>query len=226
MMTSPALPRSHGRTVMRGTRRLFAAGAILALLAAAVGAAVFWHNTLRHQFYPRNFGVVEPGRLYRSGQIAGRLIEPTLRQNHIRAIVALSATSPYPADTAAEIHAAADLHIDRQLFPLGGDGTGSVEVYAQAVAAVARDVRSNRPVLVHCEAGAQRTGGVIALYQLLVEHRPPEQVVAEMERFGHDPRQNPRLLQFLNQHMAELADRLVQLGVIDAVPRPLPVLHG
>ncbi len=81
-------------------------------------------------------------------------------------------------------------------------------------------------MLVHCIAGAQRTGGVIACYELLVEHRPPAQVYAELRRFGHDPRDNPHLLDYLNAHMAEIAAGLVADGTIDRAPAPLPVLKA
>ena len=173
-------------------RWVTALGTIAALL---IAAPIVWNNGLRDRFVPRNFGVVEPGRLYRSGQISARLIKPTLVDNHIQVIVALAAAGMKPQDLAAEQNAAAELNIDRQLYPLSGDGTGNVDTYAAAVAAVDRAVRAGKPALVHCVAGAQRTGGVIAVYRLLVEHRSPAEAYAEMRRFGHDPRDNPHLVE-------------------------------
>jgi protein-tyrosine phosphatase len=169
---------------------------------------------------------VEDGRLYRSGQISARLIEPTLRNHHIQVIVALAAAGMKPQDAVAEERAVADLGIDRELFALAGDGTGNVEIYAAAVAAIDKATRAGKPVLVHCVAGAQRTGGVIAAYRLLVEHRPAAEAYAEMRRFGHDPHDNPRLLEYLNAHMGEIAGRLVELGVISRMPETVPVLHA
>jgi protein tyrosine/serine phosphatase len=127
-------------------------------------------------------------------------------------------------DVAGEVRAAADLHINREIFPLSGDGTGNLDSYAGAVAAIDRAVKQNKPVLVHCVAGAQRTGGVIAAYRLLVQHEPSETALAEMRRFGHDPSANPHLLEYLNDHMSELAQKLVDLGVIDQKPNPIPTL--
>jgi predicted protein tyrosine phosphatase len=141
-------------------------------------------------------------------------------------IVALSAHGGKQPDLDAELKAAADLGIDRQVFPLGGDGTGQIEQYAAAIALIDRSIKQGKPVLVHCIAGAQRTGGVIATYQMLVEHRPPAEAFAQMRSYGHDPTANPHLLDYLNQHMAELAHRLVQLHVIDRVPDPLPVIRA
>ncbi|HSV15022.1 MAG TPA: hypothetical protein VLI90_12250, partial [Tepidisphaeraceae bacterium] len=118
----------------RRLRRLGVVALVVMLL--AIGFAVAWNNGLRDQVVPRNFGIVEAGRLYRSGQISARLIEPTLREHHIQVIVALAAAGMKLQDLAAEEHAAAALGIDRELFPLSGDGTGSAAVYAAAVAAI------------------------------------------------------------------------------------------
>src|ERR1700722_772789 len=81
------------------------AGIVLALI---VAAPIAWHNGLKNQFFPKNFGVVEPGKIYRSGQISQRLIVPTLVDNGIRTIVVLSATGAEPVDIAGEVRAAAD----------------------------------------------------------------------------------------------------------------------
>jgi protein tyrosine/serine phosphatase len=208
-------------------RRRFGPGVLFfGLLLIAVACPIIWNNGLRDQFFPRNFGVVEPGRLYRSGQISARLIETTLQDNGIKSIVALADSGMKPADLLAEQRAAAKLKIERTVFPLSGDGTGRLEEYAAAIAAIDRAIRQGKPVLVHCVAGAQRSGGVIAAYRVLVEKRPAPEAFAEMRRFGHDPHDNPHLLDYLNNHMAELAQRLVELGVIDQVPDPIPVVRA
>lgn len=200
--------------------------ALVVLLVLGIGSAIAWNNGLRDQFIPRNFGVVEAGQLYRSGQISARLVEPTLRDHGIKTIVSLSASGAKPADVAAERKAVNDLGIDWELFPLRGNGTGSVETYAEAVAAIDRAKKEGKPVLVHCVAGAQRTGGVIAAYLLLVEKRSPAEVYAGMKSYGHDPRDNPHLLEYLNSHMSDLANQLVRLGVIARAPVPMPMIGG
>ena len=199
----------------------YAAASIVLLVILSL---IAWNNGVRDRLLPKNFGVVEPGVLYRSGQISKHLIRGVLADNHIEVIVALSGDNSHAADVAAESAAAHDLHIDREVFPLGGDGTGSLDHYTGAVAAVDHAVKSRQPVLVHCIAGAQRTGGVIALYEMFVEHRPQADVDAQLRQYGHDSHDNPKMIPFLNEHMPEIADRLVQRGVIDRVPTPLPRL--
>jgi protein tyrosine phosphatase (PTP) superfamily phosphohydrolase (DUF442 family) len=151
-------------------------------------------------------------------------VEKTLRANGIKVIVALSAKGGRPADVAAEQQAVSDLGIERNLFPLGGDGTGKIDEYADAIAAIDRATKAGKPVLVHCVAGAQRTGGVIAGYEMLVEKKPVDEAYSQMRKYGHDPRDNPHLIDYLNAHMGELAKMLVDRHVIDRVPVPLPML--
>ncbi len=74
----------------------------------------------------------------------------------------------------------------------------------------------------HCAAGAQRTGGVIAIYRLLVQKIDPNIVEDEIEKYGCDIDDKPILRSYLNDNMAELAIRLKQAGVIDQIPAPIP----
>jgi tyrosine-protein phosphatase SIW14 len=201
---------------------------IVSLVLLAILAAVAWNNGLRDRLMPKNFGIVEPGVLYRSGQISRWRIEPTLKANNIKLIVALSehASNAQQPNVDAEIKTARELGIERDLFPLGGDGTGQIDQYANAIAAIDHAKKQGKPALVHCIAGAQRTGGVIATYEMLVEHKSPAEAFDQMRQFGHDPTANPHLLEFLNSHMAELAQKLVDRHVIDRVPDPLPVIRA
>jgi len=205
-------------------RRIGVVVATVVLL--VIGSLVAWNNGVRDRLFPKNFGIVEPGQLYRSGQISRWQIEKTLKDHDIKVIVALSAHGGKQADLDAEMKAVSQLGIDRQVFALGGDGTGNIEHYAEAIAAIDKAKHDGKPVLVHCIAGAQRTGGVIATYEMLVEHKPPSEAFAQMREYGHDPSANPHLLEYLNRHMGELARMLVEKHVIERVPEPVPVLKA
>ncbi len=221
-MTLTAEPARRRTTALRAG--LFLTAVILFVIASLVA----WNNGLRDRLFPKNFGVVEPGQLYRSGQISRWQIEPTLQNNGIKVIVALSAhaSKRVQADVDAEMLTAKNLGIDRELFPLGGDGTGQIEQYAAAIAAIDQAKKAGKPVLVHCIAGAQRTGGVIAMYEMLVEQKPSAEAFKQMREYGHDPTANPHLLEYLNTHMAELAQKLVDRHVIPKLPAAMPVLSA
>lgn len=184
----------------RGRPRLVIA--IVLCVCIVCGTIVWWYAGLRNRFEPVNFGIVEPGRLYRSGQISQHVIRKTLEKNHVGLILSLSGDES--ADLEAEKSAAADLGVDRvYLGGLAGDGLGDPNVYPKALEQIIKANRNGKAVLVHCQSGAQRTGGVVAAYRILVEGQPEAQAFEEMRRYGHDPKHNPGLIPFLQQHLAD-----------------------
>jgi protein-tyrosine phosphatase len=133
---------------------------------------------------------------------------------------------PQPGEPAyeAERLAAHELGVTLFNYPLAGDGTGDITRYADAVQRLHESQTQGLPTLVHCAAGAQRTGGVVACYDLLVRGRSVEAVVEDLRRHGWSPRRNAALPTYLNAHMRELAGELVRRGVIPRIPDPLPRL--
>lgn len=210
-------PHAKGRT---GRRWLII---LLALVVLIAGGLIAWDQSIKHRFIARRWGMVEPG-LFRSGQVSTYLIESKLSEAHIGRIIVLLGNDPESDDHRAEAAAAAKLGIDRVNCPLAGDGTGDIQSYRQAVTWIVKSKAQDKPVLVHCETGRQRTSGVIAMYQLLVQGKSPEAVVAHMKQFDFSEKDNNRLIPYLNQHMAELAQLLKDDGIIDKIPDPLPVL--
>jgi protein tyrosine/serine phosphatase len=210
--------------VSPGTRRKWVFAAVSAV---AVGLVIGgWFGFVKNRVIPRKFGAVVGSRIYRSGQISSSLIKKVLTQHKIRVIVNLNAAGGDDRDKQAEEQAAKELNIKVLHFPLSGKGTGDVNNYAGAVAAITDANKQGLPVLVHCSAGAQRTGGVIAAYRLLVQKKDPAFVIGEMKHYGWNPRDNPELVPFLNSNMAQLSLLLKQAGVINEIPNPLPVLNA
>lgn len=227
MSTHPT-PPSNAPPAPRSVWRRW--GLIVGVPLAMVGLALSAESLarLRHQLFPKRFGVVEPGRIYRSGQIASRLIGDVLSDNQIDVVVDLTNDSPSDpaelADKQAEIAAIDRLGIERHQHILIPDGTGDLVTYAAAVKSVADGAAAGKRVLVHCAAGSQRTGGVVALYRLLVQHKPPSEVYEEMQAFKYSVHDSPRLIEFLNGNMRDLAAELVRNGTIDEIPQNLPLL--
>lgn len=186
-----------------------------------VGTVWVWEDVVKDRVLPKRFGVVKEGQIYRSGQISSSLVKKTLVKYNIGVIVSLGDSSDN-VDTNAEKQVAAELCIERLVFPLSGNGTGDINNYAKAIAAICEAQKKRKPVLVHCAAGAQRTGGVIAAYQLLVEKKDVSFVLHEMICYGWNPKRNTYLLPYLNSHIEELAMLLKHMGVIEDVPAPLP----
>ena len=109
---------------------------------------------------------------------------------------------------------------------MSGNGTGDIGDYAKAVAAIYRAQQENKPVLVHCAAGTHRTGGVIAAYRLLIQHKDADAVRAEMMQYGFNPNKHTNLRMFLNNNMMAIAEKLKAMGVIDKVPASIPAIKA
>jgi protein tyrosine phosphatase (PTP) superfamily phosphohydrolase (DUF442 family) len=215
-----ASPQSDSPTPPRRPRRRW----IPILVTAAVLGAGFWvYDFYKDDIWPKRFGEVVPGLVYRSGQISPRLVEQTLQERGIKTLINLQANvgGDDPVQ-AVEQEAATRLGIDCFRFPLAGDGTGNIANYAGALTKLVVSRRAGKPVLIHCAAGTQRAGVAIAYYRVLVENRPASEAYAEMLRYGVTPRKDQPALNYLNDHMAELAGMLVDRGVIPKIPDPLP----
>jgi protein tyrosine/serine phosphatase len=179
---------------------------------------------LRDSFVPKRFGVVAAGKIYRSGQLHRALVRETLTHNHIQVVIDLTHDDPHNINQQAEQTAIRELGLQGLRFPMNGNGTGEIEQVAKAVAALAAAEHDGKPALVHCAAGAQRTGCVVATYRLLVKQDSPTDVLTEMEQYGWRPDHDQVMLNFLNDHLPDFAARLVQLGTLSEMPPSIPVL--
>lgn len=202
------------------TRPLFL---VLLGLALLVGGAVWaWEEGLKDRFVPRKLGVVVEDAVWRSGQIDKRLVEDVLRDLEIEVILDL-AEQPESENEHAEIEAAERLGIDHRRYVLNGLGTGDIEQYAQALLALHEARQAGRRVLVHCAAGSERTGGIVAFYRVFFEGRAPREAVDEMVSYRDSDEPNLLLFAYMNLYAPFLAERLVELGALERVPDPLPL---
>ena len=195
-----------------------------AALIAATGVAA-WSFGIRDKFVPKRFGVVVPDKIYRSGQISGRLIGPVIDRYHIGTIVDLNGFDKNDPDQQAEAAISEAKLVRHYRFPLKGNGTGQIERYADAVAAIVHSEQEGIPVLVHCYAGTQRTGGCLSFYRLLVRRDPPASVYQDLGRYGWDAATDQVLVDYVNSNMRTMADLLVQRQVLDRIPEEIPRLQ-
>jgi len=193
------------------------------VLALGIGGGVAWNNGLKDRWIPKRFGVVsESDRLYRSGRIHPALLEEVLARYGIQVVVDLTDPEKDGSAQQDERRIVESLKIRWLNFPLNGDGTGRVESYVSAVALMVQARSEGQPLLVHCAAGAQRTGGAVAFYRVLVEGRAPAVAVAELKRYGWQPDKDRELIDYLNANMAFVAARLYAMRAIASLPDPLP----
>ena len=149
----------------------------VALMAAMV-LAVRW---VRPWMVLDNFGVVEPGKIYRSGQPKPYQLEKLIREYDIRTV--LNTREPEVREPLIrgeqEICDRTGARMVRIQMP--GDGRGTYEQYDEAVALL-RDP-TNLPALVHCARGSYRTGAVIASYRVLAQGWSEADAIREMAKY-------------------------------------------
>jgi len=191
---------------------------------AAIGAGIAAWDAVKYRFIPKRFGVVVPGEIYRSGQISQYQFAPTIRKHDIDVVIDLNGVDPADVDQAAEIAAYDELGIEHHRFKLEGNGTGVVDNYVSAIATLAECHRAGKSVLVHCHAGTQRTGSVIAAYRVLVLGDSPQTAYGELAQYGWNADSDQVLLLYLNGHMRHVAEQLFARGIISRVPDPIPVV--
>lgn len=160
-------------------RRRRVAPLVVGALIIVVSAAGFWWNSTR---LPRRFAAVVEGRLYRSGEVTPAHLERLQRDFGIERIVCLlNSTAPV---TLAEADAARRLGLQWRNIPLTGDGASEPADRARILELLLDDDAPT--TLVHCAAGANRTGLAIGLYRLHAQGWPLDRVMDELRQFGFE----------------------------------------
>ena len=191
-------------------------------LGLIIAVTMLWTELLEDRLIPKRWGVVEEASIFRSGQLHPSLVKSTLMETQIDVIVNLNQWRPEKPAHVAERQAVKELQIQSERYPMLGDGTGDPENYVMALARLDQAVSDQQRVLVHCTAGAQRTGAVIGLYRTLLQGRTTGETLDEMEGYGFDREEDEAMLRFLDNNMRFVTRRLVELEVLSAVPDPLP----
>ncbi|MCC6428600.1 MAG: tyrosine-protein phosphatase [Phycisphaerales bacterium] len=190
--------------------------AIVIVIAGSMFAA--WSNAR-----PKNFGIVDEGKIYRSGELTPAALGRVASQYHIRTIVDLGAYEPGSAEEARMQRTADALGLTRYVLRLEGDATGNPNNYVHALKLM--NDPGKQPVLVHCSAGAQRTGCLVMLHRHIVQGRPYGEVFHEAIRHRHEAADNPYLLLMLAEWSEKIAEAYrtgSQIPGVEPIPAPTP----
>lgn len=152
---------------------------ILAVCASLAGGwAGYLHLT-------GNFHAVEPGVVYRSGQLSEGSFKDYIKSTGIRTVVNLRGNNAGVAWYDEEIKAVAGTDVTHIDFPLSSGRELSDRELGQ-LTAILRN--SAKPVLIHCQGGADRTGLASALYELIIAKRDASDAASQLSfRYGHFP---------------------------------------
>jgi len=148
---------------------------------AAWGNALFIDHAILRLGW-RNWGVVAPGRLYRSNHPLPWQIRLAARHHGIRTVINLRGNR---ADCGADALSRAEAarlglaHIDAPFESRGAPHKDRI----LRLAAIFQDM--HEPALIHCKSGADRTGLAAGLW-LMLQGRPVAEALAQLSlRHGH-----------------------------------------
>ncbi|MCC6676644.1 MAG: tyrosine-protein phosphatase [Phycisphaerales bacterium] len=209
---NPGMPGQTGQLQTGGAagspaaapgRRTRWPGVVLGLLLLIVAGAVTWKVAIAPNLFPHNFGVVEPGKIYRSGRLTPAALERAYHKYQLKTIIDFGGYEPGSDHDRREQRTARALGLKRYVLRLEGDGTGNPNNYVEALRLMSDP--ENQPVLVHCSAGTQRTGCAVILYRHIVQHRLVMDAFREAQRYDHDWADNPALLGMIAEYGDEVA---------------------
>lgn len=157
------------------------------LVAVAVFGLPFAYKADRSVTY-RNLREVEPGVLYRSGQLTPDGFERVFREYGIRTVVTLRDTNR-DQDDVAETALCRELGITQVRLPAAdwipdADGVSAGDRNMNQFIRLLADPTTRYPILVHCFAGIHRTGPYCAVYRMEKQGWTPDEAVAELWAMG------------------------------------------
>ncbi len=190
----------------------FVRNAIVIVGVVALGALA-WVHLIQPNLMPKNFGVVREGQLYRAGDLTPGAFEKIAKEEGVRTVVDLGAHHPGSPGERREQQTLDALGVQRVSLRLFGDARGDPNEYVKALRVMTDPERG--PVLVHCAAGAQRTGAAVAFYRMLIEGTSLDDAMLEAQQFRHDPKDNPHLREML-ETWGEQIRRSLETG--EAIP--------
>ena len=143
-----------------------------------------------------NVRTVDPGKVYRSAQLTGnrydgvsaRLIgnslDSVLDSHHIKTVLNLRGGSKSDLYYHDEIQICTDHQVAHVDAPFSARHLPSPDALHKILDTFDH---ADYPVLIHCQAGSDRTGLASVLYAHLYEHEPLDQAIAEelTWRYGH-----------------------------------------
>jgi protein tyrosine/serine phosphatase len=132
-----------------------------------------------------NFHVVVAGEVYRAAQPTGAEITKYQKEYGIRAIINLRGSNAGKAWYKQEVAVSQELGIAHIDFGMSSSQLQSPEKLQQLITVLAT---APKPLLIHCNWGADRTGLASAIYLAAIAKQPELAAEGQLSvRFGHFP---------------------------------------
>ena len=132
-----------------------------------------------------NFHAITPGEAYRSAQLDGKKLEHYISEYNIRSILNLRGKNDGKQWYKDEVNVSAthsvahyDIALSSSKEPKAEDVRRLIEIFKSAP----------RPILIHCQFGADRSGLVAAMWKVIIDKEPRAEAKKQLSLFyGHFP---------------------------------------
>lgn len=160
--------------------RSFKISAIILLFVVLLSASCFLYMEEQGNFHPITYG-----EAYRSAQLDADELEYYIKKYNIQSMVNLRGKNPDASWYREETNISAghnvkhyDISLSSSREPAEEDIRWLIEIFKSAP----------RPVLIHCQAGADRSGLAAAIWKVIVDKEPKSEADKQLSIFyGHLP---------------------------------------
>jgi len=142
-----------------------------------------------------NFYEVDAGKYYRSAQLSGAALEKYISKYKIQTVINLRGPNPNEKWYTDEAEVAQRMNVNLISIPMSA---GRLPHKKDLIALLDAFQNAPRPLLVHCQAGADRTGEASALYQMLFMGKSKAEALKMLNiKYGHIASMKPAKIYFI-----------------------------
>jgi hypothetical protein len=185
--------------------------------------------------YSKRLREVEPGLVFRSGQMTEPGFREAVKRYHIRTVVNLQDdnTDPEIARGYFSGRTVCESELCRQMgvryLLIAPDLIDRRKIRRERPRAIEQflelmDNAKNYPVLIHCKAGLHRTGCMIAVYRMEYDHWPMERALAELKGHGFGEFVSTRANDYIEQYVVSYQPG-VRKPVVSSEPDTAATAH-
>jgi len=186
-------------------------GCLAVILLTAAGVV-----TIRQQ---GNFHTVADGKVYRSGQLSEKQLSKYIEKYRVQSILNLRGRNEKADWWVNEVNLAERLGVSHYDVALSSKKQPGPEQFQEILCILQT---APKPLLIHCEAGADRSGLVSAVYLLEFEGYSYQKARRQLSFiYGHIPLLRPKT-RAMDQALEEFETALKLLFEMPAAGAPLP----
>ncbi len=182
----------------------------------AVAAGGITHHLMRGGDVRHEVTVVDPGILYRSGQLTAEELSHEIRARGIKTVINLGSRTDWDTDVCkAEGVEYLDMPVGDVWCVCGVAAPGyetpdapyDLTPFWEAI-----DDPERRPVLIHCWGGIHRTGVLTGIYRIERQGWTADDALAEMRLFGFNNRKDKfaNVLEYMHTLESEVNERMAR----------------